>query len=151
MWLSLMRINDCLNWFDVRSLKEKESNPEFWHAWRALYYRIKHSFWRIYWCVNSGHFTHKLNKSAKRCLIRIIPIHSLYVYTVPNIWKASLHYIYIWTVPSKTANIIMKRHNETGWRNWRHFKERHHIFFLKIDCNNLLKIIKAYCYNILRG
>jgi hypothetical protein len=49
------------------------------------------------------------------------------MYTVPNFWKASLHYI-IWAVPSKTANTIMKRHDETGWRNWRHFKEKRHFF-----------------------
>jgi hypothetical protein len=30
-----------------------------------VHYRVKHSIWRIYWCVNSGHFSHKLNKSAK--------------------------------------------------------------------------------------
>jgi hypothetical protein len=61
------------------------------------------------------------------------------MYTVPNFGKASLHYI-IWAIPSKTANTIMKRHNETEWRNL------HHLF----DCNSLLKIIKACRYNIWR-
>jgi hypothetical protein len=46
----------------------------------------------------------------------IIPIQPLYVHS-----SKSLHYV-IWAVPSKTANTIKKRHNETGWRNWCHSK-----------------------------
>jgi hypothetical protein len=32
----------------------KASELELWEL-------FLHSFWRIYWCVNSGHLTHKLN------------------------------------------------------------------------------------------
>jgi hypothetical protein len=49
----------------------------------ARWYRIKHSFWRIYWCVNSGHFTHRLNKSAKHFYVKFVSKMSR-VYTSIN-------------------------------------------------------------------
>jgi hypothetical protein len=47
------------------------------------YYKIKLSFWRLYWCVNPGHFTHKLNKSSEHFYVKFVSKMSR-VYTSIN-------------------------------------------------------------------
>ena len=57
--------------------------------------RIKHSFWRIYRCVNSGHFTHKLNIKVLRTFIQFVSKMSR-VYTSINSSKRMFNPIITW-------------------------------------------------------
>jgi hypothetical protein len=127
-------------------------------------YRIKHSFWRIYWCVNSGQFTHKLNKIAKHFYVKFVSKMSR-VYTSINSSKrmfnsynsnslalctqfqifeklpcTTLFEPFLAKRPRQLWNVTMKRVDVTD-------------VILKtdvislFDCNNLLKIIRIYCHN----
>jgi hypothetical protein len=126
-------------------------------------YRIKHSFWRIYWCVISGHFTHKLNKSAKHFYVQLVSKMSR-VYTSINSFDSynsnslalctqfkifeklpctTLFEPFLAKRPRQLWNVTMKRVNVTDVISKRDVTSL-------FDCKNLLKIIRSYCHNILR-
>jgi hypothetical protein len=67
----------------VRNLFTKLKLHDFINRTKAGIYRIKHSFWRMYWCVNYGHFTHILNKRAKHFYVKFVSKMSR-VYTLIN-------------------------------------------------------------------
>jgi hypothetical protein len=144
----------------VCSLFTKLKLRDFIVRTKAGIYRIKHSFWRRYWYVNYGHFTHILNKRAKHFYVKIVSKMSR-VYTSINASKwmfnpynsnsfvlctqfqifeklpcTTLFESFLAKQPRQLWNVTMKQVQDTDVIL--HVKRDVVSLF---DCNNLLKII----------